>query len=105
MSFPAACRRRRALAVLAAPLALSACVFVPRTTTVYDHDCQVHARQMELAPVQIAVLGGCHNNECSVLLVAAGATAAASAVISGSIVVVGNIVYWFEKQGRCNRRE
>jgi hypothetical protein len=37
------------------------------------------------------------------LLVAAGATAAASAVISGSIVVAGNVVYWFEKQGRCVR--
>jgi hypothetical protein len=38
-----------------------------------------------------------------VLLAAAGATAEASAVISGSIVIVGNVVYWFEKQGRCLR--
>lgn len=33
-------------------------------------------------------------------MVSAGATAAASAIVSGSIVIVGNVVYWFEKQGR-----
>jgi len=35
------------------------------------------------------------------VLVAIGAVAAASAVVSGSIVLVGNIVYWAEKQGKC----
>ena len=29
------------------------------------------------------------------------AFATASAVVSGSIVVTGNIVYWFEEEGRC----
>jgi hypothetical protein len=33
--------------------------------------------------------------------VAVGAVAAASVVVSGSIVVVGNVVYWLEKQGKC----
>ncbi len=98
-------RRLRLAAASVAPFALAACVYVPRTTTVYDPDCQVHARQMELEPVQVGVIGGCRNDGCAVLLVAAGATAAASAVVSGSIVVVGNIVYWFEKQGRCTRRD
>jgi hypothetical protein len=36
------------------------------------------------------------------MLVALGAVTAASAVISGSIAVVGNAVYWFERQGRCS---
>lgn len=58
---------------------------------------------MALEPVQIAAIQGCSNSGCVALLVAAGATAAASAVISGSIVVVGNVAYWFEKQGRCKR--
>jgi hypothetical protein len=35
------------------------------------------------------------------LLVAAGVVAAASAVVSGSIAVVGNVVYWIEQQGQC----
>ena len=82
---------------------LQGCVFVPRTTEVYDADCRVSARQMVLEPIEIGPVGRCRNNECAVLLVAAGATAAASAVISGSIVVTGNVVYWLEKQGRCQR--
>jgi hypothetical protein len=78
-----------------------ACVFVPVTTEVYDAECRVMARQMELAPVQIAAIAGCGGGGCSALLVAAGATAAASVIISGSIVIAGNIVYWFERLGRC----
>jgi len=84
-------------------LLLQGCVYVPRTTAVYDADCQITSRQMDLQPVQIAAIAGCSNEGCAALLVAAGATAAASAVISGSIVVAGNVVYWFEKQGRCVR--
>ena len=37
------------------------------------------------------------------MLAAMGAVTAASAVISGSIALVGNVVYWFERQGRCGR--
>jgi len=84
-------------------LLLEACVIVPRTTEVYDADCKVMSKQMDLEPVQIAAIRGCSNSGCTAVLVAAGATAAASAVISGSIVIVGNVVYWFEKQGRCQR--
>jgi hypothetical protein len=82
---------------------LQACVLVPVTTEVYDSDCGVSAKQMELAPVQIAGIHGCSNQGCIALLIAGGVTAAASAIISGTIVIVGNVVYWFEKQGRCNR--
>lgn len=96
---------RTALACALAMPALSACVYVPKTTTVYDADCRVASRQMVLEPVQIASLMGCQNQGCAVLLAAAGATAAASAVISVSIVIAGNAVYWFEKQGRCRRSD
>lgn len=83
---------------------LSACVFVPVTTEVYDPDCQIVTRQMELRPVQVSALGQCHGaDDCGGMLVLFGATAAASAVVSGSIVIVGNVAYWFEKQGRCTR--
>lgn len=82
-------------------LVLQACIYVPKTTAIYDADCRVTTKHMDMQPVQIAAFGGCRNEGCSALLVAAGATAAASAVVSGSIVVVGNVVYWFEKQGNC----
>jgi hypothetical protein len=80
---------------------LAACIYVPRTTVVYDEGCRIEARHMTMQPVQIGALGHCQGQGCAELLVAAGAVAAASAVVSGSIVVTGNVVYWFEKQGRC----
>ncbi len=88
---------------LAMLLGLQACVVVPRTTEFYDADCHITTRQMRLETVQIGVLGRCSNVGCATALVVIGATAAATAVVSGSIVVVGNVVYWLEKQGRCVR--
>ncbi|HEX7892526.1 MAG TPA: hypothetical protein VF522_24450 [Ramlibacter sp.] len=84
-------------------LLLSACVLVPRTQETWDPECRTIARSMTLQPVQIASFGGCYNEGCAALLVVAGATTAVSAVVSGSIAVVGNAVYWLEKQGRCQR--
>lgn len=89
----------RAIACLA--VLLSGCIYLPRTTTVYDAQCHIEARHMELQMAQVGALGHCSGRECAELLVALGAVAAASAVVSGSIVVAGNAVYWFEKQGRC----
>jgi hypothetical protein len=88
--------------LLALPL-LPSCIVIPRTFEVYDPDCHVVGRQMDLQAVQIASIQGCSDDGCAALIVAAAATVAASAVISGSIVIVGNVVYWFEKRGRCRR--
>lgn len=92
----------RAALLLMLPL-LPSCIVVPRTFEVYDPDCHVVGRQMDLQAVQIASIQGCSDDGCAALVVAAAATVAASAVISGSIVIVGNVVYWFEKRGRCKR--
>ncbi|HIV73382.1 MAG TPA: hypothetical protein H9903_20785 [Candidatus Aquabacterium excrementipullorum] len=89
--------------MMAALPLLPACVFVPRTTQVYDPECRIVSQKMEMQPVQVASIHACRDSGCGVLLAAAGATAVASAVISGSIVIVGNVVYWLEKQGRCER--
>lgn len=95
----------RAASIAAAPLAiaLAGCVYVPRTTHVYDEDCQIEARQMTLDLQQVGYFaGGCYGGrDCAALLVAFGAVTVASVVVSGSIVIAGNIVYWFEKRGRC----
>ncbi len=84
---------------------LQACVYVPITKEVYDTDCSIVSKHMEMQPVQIAAVSHCRHNDCVAILAAATATAATSAVISGSIVVVGNVVYWFEKQGQCKRKD
>ena len=90
----------RALAALLSVF-VAGCIYVPRTTEVYDAQCNFAARHMTMDLYQIGAIGRCQGQRCAELLVAAGAVAAASAVVSGSIVVTGNVVYWFEKQGRC----
>lgn len=98
---PVSCLRACAVAAV---LAVSGCVFLPKTVDLYDSECQTAWKQMELEPVQIAAIGPCGNGNCAAELAVVGAVAAASAVVSGSIVIVGNVVYWMEKQGRCVRR-
>lgn len=79
------------------------CVMVPRTVARYDPECRIVRRQMTLQPVQIASIGGCSNEGCATLVAVAAVTGAASMVVSGSIALVGNVVYWAEWQGRCQR--
>ena len=88
------------LSVLAIAL-LQGSIVVPTTETVYDEQCQTYARQMILTPVQLGHFGSCIGRDCAYLLAAYGAVAAASLVVSGSIAVAHNTVYWAEKQGKC----
>lgn len=81
----------------------SACVVVPQTREVYDADCRILTRQVTLETAVIGRFQGCTNDGCTAMLVAAGAVTAASAVVSGSIALVGNVAYWFERQGKCQR--
>ena len=74
---------------------------MPRTVEVYDSGCQIAARYMTLDLQQVGGFAGCSNQGCAALLVTLGAVTVASAVVSGSIVLAGNVVYWFERQGRC----
>ena len=89
--------------VACAALLLQACVIVPRTVERYDAECRIQSRHVVLDAVQVGSIGSCSNQGCVAIVALAGVTAAASAVVSGSIVVVGNVVYWLEKQGRCTR--
>jgi hypothetical protein len=90
----------------AAALLLQACVYVPRTTSYYDEQCRVTAREMTLERSSHFGVGGanCVNDSCVALLVAAGVVTAASVVVSGSVVVVGNVVYWLERRADCAER-
>ena len=96
-------RRGLRTPVLAGGLALllAGCVYTPRTVTLYDPECRIQTRQMVLDERQVGVIGGCHNEGCVAALVAFGAVSAVTAVVSGSIVVAGNVVYWFEKRSNC----
>ncbi len=94
---------RSALGLLAA-ITLSGCVFVPRTTSSYNEECQIVEKQMKLT---VALLmdqpPNCSKAEdCAVFLALLGGVAAGSAVVSGSVVLVGNTLYWLEEQGKCD---
>jgi hypothetical protein len=103
-------RKRRALiagAASALSLLVSGCVFYPRTVAYYDFECEIHARRLVLESQVMADMcsgaSGGHEAAVACLAVLAGVTAG-SAAVSGSIVVVGNTAYWFEKRGRCLRK-
>ena len=92
--------RSATTAVLASVLA-SACVVVPVTTDNYDVDCQVVTHHMELQALQLAEINHCSNQGCVALVIAAAGLTAATAVVSGSIVIIGNVGYWAERRAGC----
>lgn len=85
-------------------LTLSACVYVPRTKIADDPECQGVQKSMVLEEQQVSVLQGCTNNTCLAMLAGAGIVTAASVVVSGSIAVVGNVVYWVERESKRSRK-
>jgi hypothetical protein len=93
--------RNKGLGIVALAAVLSACVYVPRTTQVFDADCRVMANHMVLEGGQVAAIQHCENQGCVALIVGASLVTAATVIVSGTIVVVGNIAYWFETKARC----
>ena len=89
------------LPMLVLVLTLQACVVVPATREVYDPECKLMKRQMTLKAAALGSFQSCADDACKAMLVAMGAVTAATAVVSGSVALVGNMVFWFEHQGRC----
>lgn len=94
---------RAPLAALGAlgALTLAGCIVVPRSAEVYDPKCRTYVKQIVLETEALGAIGGCRNDGCTALLAAMGIVSAASAVVSGSVAVVGNIAYWVERRGQC----
>jgi hypothetical protein len=93
----------RTARVLGLVLLLQGCVMVPRTVVAHDEQCRTQTRHMVLDTVQVGSIGSCSNQGCAVAVAVAGIAALGSVVVSGTIAVAGNVVYWLEKQGRCER--
>lgn len=92
---------RLAIVLAAIPVLLDGCVYMPETIVVYDPDCGIYERRMTLEAYQVGSLMGCRDEGCVTTLVVMGVASAASAIISGSVMVVGNVASWLEKKGRC----
>jgi hypothetical protein len=94
---------RPLLLLLATAALLAGCAY-PRVVNYYDEDCQMMARKMVLDTTEMGVLENCSNEQCLMQLVVGAAVAATSTVVSGSIVLVGNVIYWQERQRKCRRQ-
>ena len=92
--------RAAVTAALASTLA-SACVIVPVTKDDYDAGCQLVTHHMELQAVQVAEINHCTNQSCGAVVIAGLGVTAASAIVSGSIAVIGNVAYWAERRMGC----
>lgn len=73
----------------------------PKTVSFYDEKCDVVAQKLVLTVKPSNVSAGCSNSGCLGELVGAAAVLTSSTIISGSIVVAGNVVYWFERRKNC----
>ena len=93
--------RARTPAAALTCLALAGCIVLPVTVEGYDSQCQVVTHHMELQAVQIGAIQHCGNQACAGLVLVAGGLAAGSALISGSIVLIGNVAYWAERRAGC----
>ena len=96
---------RAITAIVTVTALLAGCVFLPRSSSIYNSDCDIYERKMTLESYQVASIAGCSNEGCVALLAAAGVVSATTAVVSGSVVVVGNVVYWLEEKGQCLDRK
>ena len=67
--------------------------FVPETKAIKNNDCQLVTKKWSLE------FKNRHLAESMEILVAIGAVAVGSLVVSGSVVVVGNSIHWLEQQG------
>ena len=94
----------RIVPAIAAGLLASGCVVVPTTRDSYDDDCKVGTHHMELTTVQVRQVAVCEtplNVGGALCVLGAVGLATVSTVVSGSVVVVGNVVYWSERKAAC----
>lgn len=92
---------RSAASTLLASALASGCIVVPVTVQTYDAGCQLVTRHLELQAVQLGEINHCANQGCVALVIAAAGVTAVTAIVSGSIVVVGNMGYWAERRAGC----
>lgn len=100
---PVALKSKRVTAI-ALLLCISGCVFYPKKIEYYDVECDIKFKMLVLETEEMK--DTCsrpkpddpYGNTC---LMAVLGTTALSAIVSGSVVVVGSTVYWLEKEGRC----
>jgi hypothetical protein len=96
---------RLVIALLAT--SVSACVVTPKKVASFDTKCMVSTQKIELTTEQVQIFNDvdCITHSCKMELMGAAVSSAlittTSAIVSGSIALVGNTLYWAESQGKC----
>ncbi len=89
-------------------ISICSCVVKPKKTSHYNAECDVITKKYELTVEQVKMFDdmNCENDDCKMQFTKeiAGSVIMVplSAVVSSSIAIVGNTLYWLEKQGKCN---
>jgi hypothetical protein len=98
---------RLPLLLILLPLAAgsSGCIVYPKKVDLYDSECELHSHMVELDATLIMDCDGVPGDEaayCAAVVVGVGA---ATGLVSGSIMVVGNTYYYLDRQRRCGRAQ
>lgn len=86
---------------------ITSCVWVPKKSEnqPYANDCKMVTKKYSLTPEVKKKYSACNVEEFAkegpICLVLAGVVASASAVVSGSLVLVGNTIHWSEYKLSC----
>lgn len=86
---------------------IGACVVTPKKGGSYDEKCMVSTQKIVLTTEQMRTFDDidCLTRSCKEdvtgALVVATLTATTSAIVSGSVALIGNTLYWLESQGEC----
>lgn len=79
-------------------LLITSCAFHPVAVNHYDADCQIHYKQFVVKQNGLYFqVQSCRNEGC----IAALLFVPLQAIVVGSMVVAGNVVFWLEKEGEC----
>lgn len=101
---PAPLKSKMTTTIVTLSLFISGCVYYPKKIEYYDAECDIKFKMLVLETDEMKDTclrqksGDPNGNLC---LMAVIGTTALSAIISGSLVVVGNTVYWLEKEAMC----
>jgi hypothetical protein len=88
-------------------LCLSGCAFYPKVADEQNTECHLVSKKLTvdvvvLQDISSADLGGASGEGLVVLLAGTAVVAVGSAIISGSITLVGNTIHWIEQEGTCD---
>ncbi|MDO8342868.1 MAG: hypothetical protein Q7T48_06700 [Cellvibrio sp.] len=95
------------LALILLSSTVGACVVTPKKVASYDEKCMVSTQKVVLTMEQMQIFDDidCFSESCKSELTGALLTstlvATTSAIVSGSVALAGNTLYWLESHGEC----